>query len=71
MEKGEESVFCWNRNERKSGRIEISALETSFKDLERNVEDVHKTQVIIRHNFDIHWNFKVVENLVPEQELEM
>jgi len=35
MENGEESFFCWKRNEKNYGRIEISALETSFKDLER------------------------------------
>lgn len=40
MEKGEENIFCWNRNERNHVRIKISVLETSFKDLEGNVEDV-------------------------------
>lgn len=35
------------------------------------MEDVHKTQVIIKHSFYICWSFKVVENLVPEQELEI
>lgn len=66
MEKGEESISCWNRNERNHSRIEMSALETSFKDLEGNVEDVHKTEVIIKHTFYIRWSFKVVENLVPD-----
>lgn len=41
MEKGEENILSWNRNERNHVRITISALETSFKDLEGNVEDVH------------------------------
>lgn len=40
MKKGEENIFCWNRNERNNVRIKISVLETSFKDLEGNVEDV-------------------------------
>lgn len=71
MEKGEESIFCWNRNERNDSRIEICVLETSFKNLEGNVEDTHKTEVIIKHSFYICWSFKAVEKLVPEQELQI
>lgn len=66
MEEGKESILCWNRNERNHSRIEMSALETSFKDLEGNVEDVHETEVIIKHSFYISWSFKVVEILVPD-----
>lgn len=62
MEKGEENTFCWNRNERKHVRIKISVLETSFKDLEGNVEDA---SLINKQSFCMCWSFKVVENLLP------
>lgn len=47
MEKSEECVVFWNQNERNHGKIEISILETSFKDM----EDRCKTAGIIKHKF--------------------
>lgn len=71
MEKEEVCIFFWNPNERNHGRIEISILDTSLQDLERNVEDVRKSAVIIKHSFYVHWSFKVDKDLDPAQGLEI